>query len=152
MWGRDKKFKEAFDNSLNEGKGFAVAAWDCTDYFMSQFNEASADVHIGQTNWDSSKVKEKLRRDIDTHIVAVCAAKLSDLTTLFEKKLNDALAAPVEALLDEASDETWPAIRKLLHRETETTISGFSSALSGFEIDDITKDKMLAKLEDYARG
>lgn len=36
------KFKEAFDNALNEGKGFAVAARDCTDYFMAQFDEASA--------------------------------------------------------------------------------------------------------------
>lgn len=146
------RFKESFSNALNEGKGFAAAARDCTDYFISQFDEASADAHIGQTNWDSSKVREKLRRDIDAHVAEVRAAKLSDLTTVFEKKLNDALAAPVEALLDGASNDTWPAIRNLLRRETETAISGFSSALSGFEIDDITKDKMLTRLEDYARG
>ncbi|XP_057797183.1 protein ROOT HAIR DEFECTIVE 3 [Salvia miltiorrhiza] len=146
------RFKEAFENTLNEGKGFAVAARDCTNYFMAQFDEASADAQIGQTNWDSSKVREKLRRDIDAHVAAVRAAKLSDLSTLFEKKLNEALAAPVEALLDGASDDTWPAIRKLLRRETEAAISGFSSALSGFEIDDTTKDKMLVRLEDHARG
>lgn len=70
----------------------------------------------------------------------------------WQKKLNDALAAPVEALLDGASNDTWPAIRNLLRRETETAISGFSSALSVFEIDDITKDKMLTRLEDNARG
>ncbi|KAG6415812.1 hypothetical protein SASPL_123231 [Salvia splendens] len=146
------RFKEALDNTLNEGKGFAVAARDCTDYFMTQFDETSADAQIGQTNWDSSKVREKLRRDIDAHVAAVRATKLSDLTTLFEKKLNEALAAPVEALLDGASDDTWPAIRKLLRRETEVAINGFCSALSAFEIDDITKEKMLVRLEDYARG
>ncbi|KAL1533455.1 Cell wall protein rhd3 [Salvia divinorum] len=146
------RFKEVFDSTLNEGKGFAVAARDCTTYFMAQFDEASADAQIGQTNWDSSKVREKLKQDIDAHIAVVRAAKLSDLTTLFEKKLNESLAAPVEALLDGASDDTWPAIRKLLHSETEAAISGFSSAISGFEIDDITKDKMLVRLEDYARG
>lgn len=69
-----------------------------------------------------------------------------------QKKLNEALAAPVEALLDGASDDTWPAIRNLLRRETEVAINGFSSALSAFEIDNITKEKMLVRLEDYARG
>lgn len=36
------KFKEAFENYLNGGKGFAVAARDCSKYFMSHFDEASA--------------------------------------------------------------------------------------------------------------
>lgn len=42
------------------------------------------DVVIQQANWDSSKVREKLRRDIDAHVAAVCAAKLSELTNLYE--------------------------------------------------------------------
>lgn len=69
-----------------------------------------------------------------------------------QKKLNDALSGPVEALLDGAGDDTWPAIRKLLRRETESAVSGFSVALSSFEMEEQTKDKMLASLEDYARG
>ncbi|PIN04364.1 GTP-binding protein [Handroanthus impetiginosus] len=150
--GTFNRFKEAFDSALNEGKGFAAAARDCTQYFMSQFNEASADADIDQANWDSSKVRDKLRRDIDAHVAAVRAAKLSELTTMYETKLHEALSGPVEALLDGASDDTWPAIRKLLSRETETAVGWFSSALSGFEMDEVTKDKMLAKLEDHARG
>ncbi|KAL6563296.1 Cell wall protein rhd3 [Orobanche hederae] len=146
------RFKEAFENALNEGKGFAIAARDCTEYFISQFNEASADVDIDQANWDSSKVRDKLRRDIGAHISVVRAAKLSELTTISETKLNNALSGPVEALLDGASDDTWPSIRKLLRRETQIAITGFSSALAGFEMDDITKEKMILKLEDYARG
>lgn len=36
------KFKEAFNNALNEGKNFSAAAADCRELFMSQFDEASA--------------------------------------------------------------------------------------------------------------
>lgn len=69
-----------------------------------------------------------------------------------QKKLNDGLSAPVEALLDEANDETWPAIRKLLRRETETAVSELTTALSGFELEEAAKEEMLSKLKDYARG
>lgn len=69
-----------------------------------------------------------------------------------QAKLKEALSAPVEALLDGASTETWPAIRKLLRRETEAAVSGLSGALSGFDLDELTKDKMLTSIEDYARG
>ncbi|GKC27082.1 root hair defective 3-like protein, partial [Tanacetum coccineum] len=49
-------------------------------------------------------------------------------------------------------DDTWPAIRKLLSRETETAVSEFSFALSGFEMDEKDKDEMISKLKNYARG
>jgi len=67
-------------------------------------------------------------------------------------QLNKALADPVEAFLDAASDDTWPAIRRLLQRETKSAVSGLSSALTAFDIDQVTMDKMLAKLEEYARS
>lgn len=70
----------------------------------------------------------------------------------WQTKLNEALYGPVESLLDGASDDTWPAIRKLLRRETEVAVAGFSSALSGFEMDEATESKMLSNLEDHARG
>ncbi|XP_012856709.1 PREDICTED: protein ROOT HAIR DEFECTIVE 3 homolog 1-like isoform X2 [Erythranthe guttata] len=146
------KFKEAFDTALKEGKGFASAARDCTEYSILQFDEASAGADIDQANWDSSKVREKLRRDIDAHITAVRGANLSELTSLYETKLNEALADPVEALFDGASNDTWPAIKKLLRRETETAVTGFSNELLGFEMDEATKNKMLSNLENHARG
>ncbi|KAL7140299.1 hypothetical protein ABFS83_09G111900 [Erythranthe nasuta] len=146
------KFKEAFDTALKEGKGFASAARDCTEYSILQFDEASSGADIDQANWDSSKVREKLRRDIDAHITAVRGANLSELTSLYETKLNEALADPVEALFDGASNDTWPAIKKLLRRETETAVTGFSNELLGFEMDEATKNKMLSNLENHARG
>ncbi|KAK6911892.1 Sey1/RHD3-like, three-helix bundle domain [Dillenia turbinata] len=147
-----EKFKEAFEKALNVGEGFSAAAHACTNSHMVLFDERTADAHIEQANWDASKVREKLRRDIDAHVASVRAAKLSEITTHYEEKLKKALLGPVEALLDEASDDTWPAIRKLLHRETESAVSGFSRALDGFEIDEETRNKMLNSLEDYARG
>ncbi|KAF8400997.1 hypothetical protein HHK36_014300 [Tetracentron sinense] len=145
-------FKEAFDKALNGGEGFAVAAHDCTGSFMSLFDKGCADVAIEQANWDPSKVRDKLQRDIDAHVDSVRAAKLSELMALYEGKLNEALSAPVESLLDTAGHDTWPAIRKLLQRETESAVSGLSSALSGFDMDEIAVNKKLASLENYARS
>ncbi|KAK1375943.1 Protein ROOT HAIR DEFECTIVE 3-like [Heracleum sosnowskyi] len=146
------KFKDAFDNALKGGQGFAEAARESTKLFMNIFDEECTDAIIKQANWQSTKIRDKLRRDIDAHVAAVRTSELSELTTTYEKKLCEALSAPVEALLDGASDETWPAIRKLLQRECEIAISGFSSALSGFEMDEQDKNNMLSSLEDYARG
>ncbi|KAL0908035.1 hypothetical protein M5K25_022500 [Dendrobium thyrsiflorum] len=145
-------FKARFEKALESGEGFSAAANDCTQSLMSVFNEGCKDANIEQAAWDSSKVREKLRRDIDAHVTSVRKAKLSELASLYEEKLNKALSEPVEALLDAASDDTWPAIRSLLQRETKTALSDFASALSLFDIDQTTIEKLLAKLEEYARS
>lgn len=146
------KFREAFDKALNGGEGFAAAAHSCKQHFVNFFDEGCADAVIEQANWDTSKARSKLIRDLDEHIASVRAAKLAELTSHYEAKLNEALSGPVEALLDSASDETWPSIRKLLRRESQYAVSGLASDLSGFDLDEQTKGKMLAKLEDYARS
>ena len=74
------------------------------------------------------------------------------MISFLQEKLKEALSGPVEALLDGASSETWPAIRKILKKETQSAVSGFSDALSGFDMYEETKNKMLSNLEDYARG
>ena len=74
------------------------------------------------------------------------------MISFWQEKLKEALSGPVEALLDGASSETWPAIRKILKKETQSAVSGFSDALSGFDMYEETKNKMLSNLEDYARG
>lgn len=150
--GTVEKFKEAFDKALNSGEGFSAASHRCKQTFMNLFDEGCADAVIEQANWDSSKMRSKLVRDLDEYIVSVRTAKLAELTSSYEAKLNEALAGPVEALLDGANDETWPSIRKLLRRETQSAVSGLASDLSGFDLDEGTRDKMLAKLKDYARG
>ncbi|KAK1259395.1 Protein ROOT HAIR DEFECTIVE 3 [Acorus gramineus] len=148
-----EKFKEAFEKALKSGEGFAVAARTYAQSFMSSFDEGCTDAAVEQAKWgDSSKVRDKLQRDISTYIESVRSAKLSELCAQYEEQLNRALAEPVEALLDAADDDTWPAVRELLKRETNSAVAGFSSALSPFEIDQITKDQMVATLEFYARN
>ncbi|KAK4361820.1 hypothetical protein RND71_017061 [Anisodus tanguticus] len=147
-----ERFKEAFEKALKGGKGFALAARECSESFMSHFDEECTDAIIEQAKWDSSRVRDKLRRDVDAHIAELRTAKLAEVTTLYETKLNEALAGPVEALLDGAGDDTWPAIRKLLQRETDTAVSGFAAALSGFEMDEESRVNMVFRLKDYARG
>lgn len=51
---------------------------------MFNTNHNPADVIIDHASWDSSKVRDKLRRDIDAHVATVRTAKLSELTTIYE--------------------------------------------------------------------
>ncbi|KAF1898513.1 hypothetical protein Lal_00032093 [Lupinus albus] len=146
------KFKETFDKALERGEGFSEAANNCIEFCMAQFDKACADVVIEQANWDTYKVREKLQRDIDAHVASVRAAKISELTSSYEEKLKESLSGPVEALLDGANSDTWPSIRNLLRRETESAVLGFSSAVSGFDMDEDTRQKMILSLEDYARS
>lgn len=74
------------------------------------------------------------------------------IVVLLQEKLKQALCGPVEALLDGANSDTWSSIRNLLRRETLSAVSGFSTALIGFDMDEETRQKMLKSLEDYARG
>lgn len=68
-----------------------------------------------------------------------------------QEKLKEALSGPIEALLDVANSDTWPSIRILLSRETESAVSGFSAELIRFDIDEQTKKNLIINLEDYAR-
>ncbi|TKY48258.1 ROOT HAIR DEFECTIVE 3-like 1 [Spatholobus suberectus] len=146
------KFKAAFDKALNGGEGFSSAANKCVESYMAQFDEGCADVVIEIASWDTSKVREKLQRDIDAHVISVRASKMSELVSSYEEKLKEALSGPVETILDGANSDTWPSIRKLLNRETQSAVSGFSAELTRFDMDEQTKKNMIVSLEDYAKG
>ncbi|XVF40018.1 hypothetical protein PTKIN_Ptkin01aG0078800 [Pterospermum kingtungense] len=145
-------FKSRLEQMLNKGEGFAAAVRTCTNSCMIEFDQACADAAIRHTNWDPSKVRDKLRRDIDAHTSSVQNAKLSELKVSYEKQLSESLSDPVESLFDAAGRDTWALIRKLLARETETAVSEFSTAISGFELDPPTVEKMLQDLRDFARN
>ncbi|KAI3937525.1 hypothetical protein MKW92_025594 [Papaver armeniacum] len=116
-------FKDAVEKAL-KGGAFAVAAHDCTQSFVAEFDKGCA-----------------------AHVDSVRATKLYEITATYEGKLNKALAEPVESLLDAASSETWPSIRNLFQREMKTAVSGFTGILSGFDISGNTLDEMVANLE-----
>ncbi|XVF25355.1 hypothetical protein REPUB_Repub13aG0205800 [Reevesia pubescens] len=145
-------FKSRLEHMLNKGEGFAASAHACTKSCMLEFDQGCADAAIVQANWDASKVREKLRRDIDAHTSSIRNAKLSELMVSYEKQLSQSLSEPVESLFDAAGSDTWASIRKLLTHETETAVSEFLIVISGFELDQPTIEKMLQNLRDYARN
>ncbi|PPD83338.1 hypothetical protein GOBAR_DD19728 [Gossypium barbadense] len=145
-------FKSRLEQMLNIGEGFAASICTSTESCMLEFDQGCADAAIKQANWDASKVKEKLFRDINAHALSVQDAKLSELMVSYEKQLGQSLSEPVESLFDNAGRDTWASIRKLLTRETGIAVSEFSAAISSFELDQSTVEKMLQDLKDYARN
>lgn len=49
-----------------------------------------ADAAIQQAKWDASKIREKLKRDIDAHASSVRSEKLSGLVANYEVLLSTA--------------------------------------------------------------
>ncbi|CAN6545850.1 unnamed protein product [Malus baccata var. baccata] len=145
-------FQVRLEQLLNKGEGFASSVRTCAQSSMLEFEKGCADVAIQQANWDASKVREKLRRDIDAHASSVRSAKLAELNSNYEKKLSSSLSGPVEALLETGAKDTWASIRKLLNHETEVAVSEFSTAVANFELDNETVAKMKQHLKDYARN
>ncbi|XP_077210333.1 protein ROOT HAIR DEFECTIVE 3-like [Tasmannia lanceolata] len=145
-------FKNGLDQSLKKGADFAASVHDCTRSCMLEFDRGCSDVAIRQAKWDSSKVRDKLWRDIEAHAESVRSAKLSELVANYEKQLTKALSLPVESLFDAAGNGTWGSIRALLKHETEVAVSKFSTALEGFKLDHATFNKMVGNLDDFARS
>lgn len=138
---------------------------------------------VRHADWDVSKVRSKLQRDVEAYVTSVRSAKLDELKAAYEvffvllhtifafykhlqssqddvtvsyfplqNKLTEALAEPVESLLEAAGYDTWASIRKLYRRETENAIATFSTSISGFELDQGTHNTMISNLRDYARS
>ncbi|KAK7331246.1 hypothetical protein VNO77_25466 [Canavalia gladiata] len=144
-------FKTKLEQSLNNGEGFASSVRRWTQSIMLEFDQGTSDAAVRHANWGASKVRDKLRRDIDSHASSVCSEKLSGITTNFEKKLAKALNEPVESLFETGGKDTWLSIRELLKRETEAAVSEFSVSIAGFELDEETVERMQQSLRDYAR-
>ncbi|KAM1917397.1 hypothetical protein ACFX13_037004 [Malus domestica] len=134
-------FQVRLEQSLNKGEGFSSSVRTCAQSSMLEFEKGCADSVIQQANWDASKVREKLRRDIDVHASSVHSAKLAELNSNYEKKISSSLSGPVEALLETGAKDTWASIRKLLNRETDVAVSEFSTAVANFELDNETVAK-----------
>ncbi|PNX86352.1 protein root hair defective 3, partial [Trifolium pratense] len=77
-------FKTKLDQALNNGEGFAASVQTWTHSILLEFDKGSDDASVRQAKWGASKVRDKLRRDIDSHALAVRNAKLLEITTNFE--------------------------------------------------------------------
>ncbi|CAH8278258.1 unnamed protein product [Arabidopsis lyrata] len=147
-----ESFKIQLEQSLNQGEGFAKAVRDSQQYCLIVFDKGCEDAKVKQATWDASKIREKLCRDIDAHTSSARTAKLSELTANYEKRLTQALSEPVESLFEAGGKETWPSIRKLLKRETETAVTDFLDVVTGFELDHDKIDAMVQNLKDYSQS
>ncbi|KAG6514998.1 hypothetical protein ZIOFF_025376 [Zingiber officinale] len=147
-----EKFQKDLESSLNSRKGFASSVRDCSESSMFEFDQGSADAIISRAEWDASKVREKLYRDITAHANTLRNQKLSELTNRYEDKLTEALAEPVESLFEAAGNDTWASIRNLYHCETRNALSEFSTSLSGFELDKVSFDERITNLKEFAKN
>ena len=83
-FGMLEKFKASFDKALEIGEGFSSASTTWFKSCMSQFDEECAGAIVEQADWDTSKVRDKLVRDIEAHISSIRTSKLSELTSQYE--------------------------------------------------------------------
>ncbi|KAI3455853.1 hypothetical protein Pfo_012516 [Paulownia fortunei] len=146
-----ESFKTRLEQFLGRGEGFAASVRTCQQSSMLEFDQGCSDAAIELANWDASKVREKLHRDIETHASLVRSEKLSEVLAEYEKRLSASLIEPVESLFDAGGIDTWASIRSLLKRESDVAASAFSSAIAGFELDQATVNKMVHNLKEYAR-
>lgn len=147
-----ESFKTRLEQSLHKGEGFAASVRACAQSCMVEFDKGCEDASIRQANWDASKVREKLHRDIEAHAASVRSTMLTEMIAKYEKQLTDMLSGPVEALFDAGENDAWTSIRKLLKRETEVAVSEFSTAVASFELDKPTIDTMVQNLREYGRN
>lgn len=97
-------------------------------------------------------MQEKLVADIDAHAQAVRAEKLQQLASSFKKQVEDSIAEPAASLLDAASPDTWPSIRKLLDHENQVASAGLAKAMAGFEPSREEEATAVTGLSNYARS
>lgn len=71
---------------------------------------------------------------------------------IFQKNLSDALAGPVQSILETGERDSWACIRRLYRRETEHAALAFSASLSEFDQDQTISSKMVSDLREHARS
>lgn len=131
---------------------FCNTAKDISEKAMSLFDAGAADAKVSEVTWDASKIREKLKRDIDSHIASVKAEKLKFVASDAEKQLLAAFSDPVDSLLSEATEDTWPQIRTLFTAEKEKAEARLSQAIAGYELNKEDADKMKSELEAAGRA
>ncbi|KAK6150198.1 hypothetical protein DH2020_017723 [Rehmannia glutinosa] len=146
-----ESFKTRLEQFLGRGEGFAAAVRTCQQSSMLEFDRGCLDAAIEQADWDASKVRDKLHRDIEAHASLIRSERLSEVIAEYERRLSAALIEPLESLFEAGGTNTWASIRSLLKRESNVAASAFSSAIAGYELDQATVDNMVRNLKEYAR-
>ncbi|KAJ6761105.1 PROTEIN SEY1 [Salix purpurea] len=136
------KFKTKLKQLLNEGEGFvASSAHSCARSCLLEFDQECKDAAIRQSKWNALKVREKLKCDMSSEMVAI-----------HEKQLTDVLADEVQSLFEAGETDTWLSVRNLLESKTKITISEISNVVVGFKLHKSEIDTKLEHLRENARN
>ncbi|KAJ6374667.1 hypothetical protein OIU78_030207 [Salix suchowensis] len=74
------KFKTKLKQLLNEGEGFvASSAHSCARSCLLEFDQECKDAAIRQSKWNALKVREKLKCDMSSEMVAIHEKQLTDV-------------------------------------------------------------------------
>ncbi|KAL6841646.1 hypothetical protein ACP4OV_028585 [Aristida adscensionis] len=146
------KFKSDLEQSLRSTEGFATSVRQCAQASMAEFDSELRDALVKHVEWDTSQIRNKLQQEIEAHIASIRNTKLAEIKSGYEKKLSDALAGPVQSILETGERDSWASIRRLYRRETENAVVAFSASISGFELDKTTSSKMISDLREHARN
>ncbi|XVF83661.1 hypothetical protein PTKIN_Ptkin16aG0508100 [Pterospermum kingtungense] len=145
-----QNFKSGLKHMMNKGVDFEASAKSCTKSVMLEFDQACADAAIRHVNWGTSELQDKLCQHIESYI-SFCASILSKNKTRCEEELERLLSKELEPLFESPNQDTWPSIRELLTRNTETAMLLVSYNFSGSELEQETRNKMQQELRDFAR-
>ncbi|XP_062182418.1 protein ROOT HAIR DEFECTIVE 3 homolog 2-like isoform X2 [Phragmites australis] len=146
------KFKSDLEQSLRSRYGFAASVRQCAQALMAEFDAELRDATVNHVEWDASNARNKLEHHIQAHVASIRNTKLAELKANYEKKLSDALARPIQSILETGERDSWESIRRLYRRETENAALAFSASLSEFELDQTTSNKMVSDLKEHARS
>ncbi|XP_066338286.1 protein ROOT HAIR DEFECTIVE 3 homolog 2-like isoform X1 [Miscanthus floridulus] len=145
------KFKSDLEQSLRNTEGFAESVRQCSQASVEEFDAGIRDTAVKHVQWDASKARNKLQEHIQAHVESIRNAKLAELKANYEK-LSDAIAGPVQSILETGERDSWACIRRLYRRETENAALAFSASLSEFELDQTICSKMVSDLREHARS
>ncbi|KAK8447911.1 hypothetical protein SEVIR_8G174100v4 [Setaria viridis] len=147
-----KKFESDLEQSLRSREGFAASVRQCAQAAIAEFDAGLRDAAVKHVEWDTSKFRNKLLEHIQAHVESIRNAKLAELKANYEKLLSDALAGPVQSLLETGERDSWACIRRLYRRETENAALAFSASLSEFDLDQTISSEMVSDLRKHARS
>ncbi|PVH34427.1 hypothetical protein PAHAL_8G217100 [Panicum hallii] len=146
------KFRSDLEQTLRSREGFAASVHQCVQASMAEFDAGLRDAAVKHVEWDASKVRNKLQEHMQAHVESIRNTKLAELKASYEKNLSDALAGPVQSILETGERDSWACIRILYRRETENAALAFSASLSEFGLDQTVSSKMISDLREHARS
>ncbi|CAK7336935.1 unnamed protein product [Dovyalis caffra] len=126
---------------LNKREGSVASAHICAQSCLVEFDQGCEDAAIRQSEWNASKLREKL-----------CCDMLSEMMAKYEKQLTDVLADEVQSLFEAGETDTWGLVRNLLKSKTDVAVSEFSDAVVSFDLQKSAIDTKLQHLREYARN